>query len=78
MQPAASHPPGCVAGPFRDPSATVVASRGQGEERCERRVSTSAFAPRHLGPSDDDDLRFELTKRDQDFLKSLSIRPETG
>jgi hypothetical protein len=31
-----------------------------------------------VGPSDDDDLRFELTKRDQDFLKSLSIRPETG
>lgn len=38
-----------------------------------------AFVLREIGAGrDDGDLQFELTKLDQDFLKSVKIRPESG
>jgi hypothetical protein len=36
------------------------------------------YVVREIGASEGGDLRFELTKLDRDFLKSLHIRPENG
>jgi hypothetical protein len=73
------------AGPAEDADAAEVADAGpagaaqDGDDvEVDEDEAAALVRGEWVGPSDDDDLRFELTKRDQDFLKSLSIRPETG
>jgi hypothetical protein len=68
------------------------AENGDGAERSETEEEGSAeesaaaagdeeetYVVREIGATaDGGDLRFELTKLDRDFLKSLHIRPENG
>jgi hypothetical protein len=68
--------------------AAEGAENGDGAERSETEDDGSpeetgdeeeTYVVREIGAvADGTDLRFELTKRDRDFLKSLHIRPENG
>lgn len=54
-----------------------VADAADGSEASEAEEET--YVVREIGAlSDTSDLRFELTKLDRDFLKSLHIRPENA
>ena len=66
---------------------TESAERGEGEEELDAADGSEAseaeeeetYVVREIGAlPDTSDLRFELTKLDRDFLKSLHIRPENA
>jgi len=68
---------------------TESAERGEGEEELDAAAADGSeaseaeeeetYVVREIGAlPDTSDLRFELTKLDRDFLKSLHIRPENA
>lgn len=57
--------------------AGAEADEGLGEEEVEEPEEAPAPVVPEIGAAPGE-LRFELTKLDRDFLKSLQIRPESG